>query len=68
MKEVRTGVPPLVFSFRPESYRVMSSPEEVREWEKLMKERVGFSASLSNLSGTCTECSSGGSSDDCDQD
>lgn len=65
---VRTGAPPIVFSFKPESYKVMSSPDEIKEWERLMKERVGFNGDFANLTGTCSECSSGGSSDDCDQD
>lgn len=67
MKNIK-GVPPLVFTFKPESYKVMESPDEIKEWEKLMKERVGFNADFSNLSGTCSECQSGGQSDDCDQD
>ena len=62
------GAPPVVFAFQPESFTVLETPDEIKTWEKMMKERVGFKADISNLSGTCTECSSGGSSDDCDQD
>ena len=62
------GAPPVIFGFKPENYEVMESPAEIRKWEKLLKERVGFKADFSNLSGTCCECSSGGRTDDCDQD
>ena len=64
----KEGAPPIIFTFRPERYNVLESPEEIRQWEKLMKERVGLSAQLTNLSGTCSESYSGGSKDDCDQD
>lgn len=67
-EDVVKGVPPLVFMFKTESYKILDAPEEIQEWEKLMKERVGFNAEFANLSGTCCECSSGGQSDDCDQD
>ena len=62
------GAPPVVFSFRPESYKVLESSDEIKEWERLMKERIGLSADLKNLSGTCCESWSGGVKDDCDQD
>lgn len=70
MTEEKTvqGVPPLVFAFRPESYKIMESPKQIKEWETLLRERVGFSAEFANLSGTCCECCSGGRTDDCDQD
>lgn len=64
----KAGPPPIIFAFRPESYRVLESPDELKRWEELMKERVGLSADLTNLSGTCCESYSGGSKDDCDQD
>lgn len=66
--EKRSGAPPIVFHFQAKEYDVLSTPEELQEWERLMKEEVGFSADISNLSGSCTECHSGGRSDDCDQD
>lgn len=64
----KEGAPPIVFAFRPESYKVLEVPEEIKQWENLMKERVGLSADLTNLSGTCCESYSGGAKDDCDQD
>lgn len=67
MKESK-GKPPVVFNFQPDGYKVYETPEELKEWEKLMKEEVGFNADITNLSGSCTESYSAGSSDDCDQD
>ena len=67
MKEVK-GKPPVVFNFQSESYSIYETPEELKEWERLMKEEVGFKADISNLSGSCTESRSAGRSDDCDQD
>lgn len=62
------GAPPVVFPFKTESYEILESPAEIKKWEKMLKERVGFKADISNLSGTCTESSSLGKTDDCDQD
>ena len=59
---------PTIFHFQPTDYKIFSTPDELKEWERLMKEEVGFLADVSNLSGTCTECSCGGNTDDCDQD
>jgi hypothetical protein len=64
----KTGKPPVIFNFKSDKYSVYETPEELAEWEKLMKEEVGFSADFSNVSGTCTESGSAGTSDDCDQD
>lgn len=65
---MKQGTPPVVFHFQPKGYTVLSSPEELKEWERLMKDEVGLTADISNLSGTCSESSSAGKSDDCDQD
>ena len=62
------GVPPVVFNFRTESYRVLEAPEELAEWERRMKEDVGFEISASNVSRSCTESDSAGRKDDCDVD
>lgn len=59
---------PVVMYFQPSDYRTFSTPDELKEWERMMREEVGFKADISNLSGTCTECSCGGNTDDCDQD
>lgn len=67
MKE-RTGKPPVIFNFQPKGYKEYETPEELAEWERLMKEEVGFADDISNLTGTCSESSSAGGSDDCDQD
>jgi hypothetical protein len=62
------GAPPVVFAFRPESYTILESADEITKWETMMKDLVGFNAIITNLSGTCCESSSGGQADDCDQD
>ncbi len=67
MKKI-TERPPVVFLFQPTEFRVLESPKEIQNWEKLMKEEVGIRADLKNISGTCTESSSAGQADDCDQD
>jgi hypothetical protein len=67
MKEIQ-GRPPVVFYFQPESYKIMESPEELQEWERLIKEEVGFKGNLSNVLASCCESKSGGVKDDCDQD
>jgi hypothetical protein len=59
---------PVVFHFQPKEFRVLKTPEELREWERLMKDAVGFQGDIKNLAATCTECTSGGVKDDCDQD
>jgi hypothetical protein len=64
-KEAR---PPVVMYFQPDSYKQFRTPDELKQWERMMREHVGFKADISNLSGTCTECSCGGNTDDCDQD
>lgn len=68
MAKTVSGPPPIVFVFQQESYEILESPEDLKNWEKMMKERVGFKADLTNVSGTCTESRTGGTSDDCDQD
>ena len=62
------GAPPVVFAFRPESYKVLDTPDEIQEWERLMRERVGLDVDFRHGSRSCTESYSGGQKDDCDQD
>jgi hypothetical protein len=60
---------PVVMYFQPTDYRTFSTPEELKEWERRLKDAVGFRADFSNLSGTCTACVCGEfGDDDCDQD
>lgn len=65
---IKQGIPPVVFHFQPKEFEILSTPEQLREWERLMKEEVGLTADISNLSGSCTESHCAGRSDDCDQD
>ena len=62
------GRPPVVFAFKIDGYEVAETREEIKNWEKQMKDAVGFSGDLVNLAGTCCESTSGGRKDDCDQD
>ena len=62
------GRPPVVFHFQPKNFKVMETPEELKKWEKWMKDEVGLKSELSNLSGSCTECTCNGDSCDCDED
>ena len=62
------GRPPVVFAYKIEEYEVAETPEEIENWERKMKDLVGFSGDFANLAGTCSESSSGGKKDDCDQD
>jgi hypothetical protein len=59
---------PVVLHFQPKDFKVFSTPEELKQWERMMKDEVGFKVDMSNLSGTCSECSCAGSTDDCDVD
>lgn len=59
---------PVIFHFQPDDIRQLSSPDELKRWEENMKSKVGFSADISNLSGTCCESVCGGNPDDCDED
>lgn len=63
-----TSAMPVIFHFQPTDIRELSSPDELRKWEDAMKNRVGFKADYSNLSGTCCESVCGGEPDDCDAD
>jgi len=56
------------FPFPAKGVQGNEHPEELKEWERLMKEEVGLTADIANLSGTCTESTSASQSDDCDQD
>jgi hypothetical protein len=64
---------PVVFNFQPQEFSLLEDPEDLRKWESLLVERVGFSAAVGRAiseaiaanGGTCCES---GSTDDCDED
>jgi hypothetical protein len=68
MSKSQEGRPPVVFNFQPTGFKELSTPDELKEWERMMKDEVGFKGDFSNLAGSCTESESAGRSDDCDQD
>ena len=58
---------PVVFYFQPEEYEVLEIPEKIIEWEKSMKEELGFDIVVADLTGTPTSCTChGGLLDDAD--
>ena len=64
---------PVIFTFQPQEFAVLDDPEDLRQWESLLVERVGVSADVGRAitqaiaanGGTCCES---GSTDDCDED
>ena len=51
------GSMPAVFMFQPTGFEVVKTPEKLREWERLMRERVGLQTvaeTLGELSGLPT--------------
>lgn len=59
---------PVIFHFQPTEIRVLKTPEELKEWERMMKEDVGLKGQIVSPTGSCTESVCGGRKDDCDQD
>ena len=59
---------PAIFYFQPNTYRILESPDSLKQWEADMKRFVGLAIDHTILSGTCCESVSGGSKDDCDVD
>lgn len=72
---------PLILEFQPEKFRVLEDPEDLRVWEKNLRERVGFNLPVGISDqfkpiGTCCDSScpsipvSGDNmdTDDCDAD
>lgn len=59
---------PVIFNFQPTSYKTLTTPDELKQWEKDMKDYVGIKVDYGNMTATCTECTSGGTKDDCDSD
>jgi hypothetical protein len=59
---------PIVFHFQPEEYEVLETPEQVKDWERMMMDDVGIdNLTATALSGTPTSCTChGGLLDDAD--
>ncbi|MBJ9897859.1 hypothetical protein [Burkholderia cenocepacia] len=69
MSEEKAGAPPVVFHFQPKGYRVLTTPDELKEWERMMRENVGLTADISNISGSLTQSMCNQPDyDDCDND
>jgi len=45
------GTTPVVFMFQPKRYKVVSTPEELRLWEKMMIEHVGMKRKRGRMRG-----------------
>lgn len=58
-----------VFNFQVDEFKEVETPEEIREWEDLMRDQVrlaGFDFSKVDIGLRSTSCC-GGRCDDCDQ-
>jgi hypothetical protein len=68
MEEFRRAPQPVVFMFQPTRFRIVRA-EKLKEWEGLMRTRVGLSDMTIGEGGTGTCCVSDcPDADDCDQD
>jgi hypothetical protein len=65
-KAPRKGAPPVVFAVQPDSFFVIQSPDELKNWEADLKKFLGIQGSVGQLVGAGTESCSAGCSDDCD--
>lgn len=65
---------PILLAAQPDSFKVLSDPEDLRAWEKMLSDQLslksGAKARMANeihaSGGTC--CESGNPSNDCDED
>ncbi|GAB7181784.1 hypothetical protein ATKI12_1615 [Kitasatospora sp. Ki12] len=60
--------PPIVFRVQPDSYVRLNTPEQLRAWERAVRQTTGLEIVADNLEGASeTGCSDGSSSmsDDC---
>lgn len=64
---VRKGTPPLILQAQYDSYIVLNTPEELRQWEADLRTTTGLSIDASGLAGIAAETCTGGGSDACDQ-
>ena len=56
---------PTVYFFQPETFAVLKDAKDLREWEAMMREKVG----MSDLSFAATEtCCESNGTNDCDTD
>lgn len=67
-KSTKKGVPPVVFTAQVTSYVRITKPEQLKQWEKDLRDFYGIKSPLGGLVGAGTESCSGGCSDDCDMD
>jgi hypothetical protein len=65
-KLTKKGVPPVVFAVQPDSYVLIESNEELRQWEEDLRNFLGVNVRNSAMVGAASESCSGGCSDDCD--
>jgi hypothetical protein len=60
---------PVVLNFQPKEFSILTEPEDLQVWQKLLVEEVGLDAkvvdALRSNAGTCCES---GSTNDCDVD
>ena len=54
---------PTVLSFQPDSFRLLTDPADLREWEAKLKRDLGLPADIEHITETCTD-----SGNDCDTD
>ena len=62
---IKHGVPPAIFMFRPTTFTYVT-PDRVKEWENLMRERVGLAPNMTDIQGG-TSISGCPDEDDCDR-
>ena len=62
--QVTPGAPPLVFYIPPTGYIQFKTPNEIKEWEDELRDRLGM-PTLGHLGSSSESCSEG-CSDDCD--
>ena len=60
------GAMPTVFMFQPTAVRRLSTPEQLKQWEADLRDKVGFKAAFSHMAASATECCCP-HTDDCDQ-
>ena len=58
------GRPPLILQVQPDSYVIMKTPDQLRQWENDVKQFYGVAVSPSGGFQAAETCS-GGCSDDC---
>jgi hypothetical protein len=65
---------PVMFVAQPAEFKVLTDPEDLREWERMLAQDVGLKAAArvkmadQIFAGNGTCCESGSPSNDCDED